>query len=80
MSSDWQCEEVDASSKTEEDEGFDCCNSENQSSSVADADTLSETKEDCDDEGENTEERLTAWLLVLVVFLLLWSFMLVMFS
>ncbi len=38
---------------------FNCCNSENQSSSVAGADTLSETKEDCNDESENTEERLT---------------------
>jgi hypothetical protein len=45
MSSDWQCEEVDAFSETKEDEEcmlteFDCCNSKNQSSSVADADTL----------------------------------------
>jgi hypothetical protein len=44
MSSDWQCEEVDASSETKEDEEcmlteFDCCNSKNQSSSVAGADT-----------------------------------------
>jgi len=38
---------------------FDCCNSENQSG-VADADTLPETKEDCDDKSENTEEGLTA--------------------
>jgi len=43
-----------------EDEEFDCCNSKDQSSSVADADTLSETKEDCDNKNENTEERLTA--------------------
>jgi hypothetical protein len=57
MSSDWQCEEVDVnafwnrrrwSMLTE----FDCCNSKNQSSSVADADT-SETKEDCDNKSEN---------------------------
>jgi len=39
---------------------FDCCNSENQSSSVADADTFSETKEDCDNKNENAEKRLTA--------------------
>jgi hypothetical protein len=39
---------------------FDCCNSKNQSSSVADADTFSETKEDCDNKNENTEERSTA--------------------
>jgi len=45
MSSDWQCEEVDAFSKTEEDEEFDHCNSKNQSSDVAGADTFSETKE-----------------------------------
>ncbi len=43
-----------------EDEGFDHCNSKDQSSSVADADTPSETKEDCDDKNENTEERSTA--------------------
>jgi len=43
-----------------EDEEFDCCNSENQSSSVAGADTLSETEEDCDNKGENAEERSTA--------------------
>ncbi len=80
MSSDWQCEEVDAFPKTEEDEEFDRCNSKNQSSNVADADTSPETKEDCDNKGENTEERLTAWLLVLVVFFLLWTSMLAMFS
>jgi len=39
---------------------FNCCNSKNQSSSVADADTFSETKEDCDNKGENAEERSTA--------------------
>ncbi len=47
---------------------FDHCNSENWSSSVADADTPSET-----------EEELTAWLLVLVVFFLLWTSMLAKF-
>ena len=80
MSSDWQCEEVDALSETKEDEEFDCCNSKDQSSNVAGADTLSETKEDCDNKGEDTEERLTAWLLVLVVFFLLWTFILAKFS
>ncbi len=80
MSLNWWCEEVDASSKTEEDEEFNFCNSKNQSSSVADADTLSETKEDCDNKNENAEERSTAWLLVLIVFFLLWIFMLTMFS
>jgi len=39
---------------------FDCCNSENQSSNVAGADTLSETKEGCDDKSEDTEEESTA--------------------
>jgi hypothetical protein len=39
---------------------FDHCNSKNQSSSVADADTFSETKEDCDNKNENTEEGSTA--------------------
>jgi len=39
---------------------FDHCNSENQSSSVADADTFSETKEGCDNESEDAEEGLTA--------------------
>jgi len=39
---------------------FDCCNSKNQSSSVADADTLSETKEDCNNKSENAEEESTA--------------------
>jgi len=39
---------------------FNCCNSKNQSSSVAGADTLSETKEDCDNKSEDTEEELTA--------------------
>jgi len=43
-----------------EDEEFDCCNSKNQSSSVAGADTSSETEEDCDNKNENTEERSTA--------------------
>jgi len=42
------------------DEEFDHCNSKNQSSGVADADTFSETKKDCNNEGENAEERLTA--------------------
>ncbi len=84
MSSDWQHEEVNAFSETEEDEEctlteFDYCNSENWSSSVADADTSSETEEDCNNKSENTEERLTAWLLMLVVFFLLWTSMLTMF-
>ena len=79
MSLNWWCEEVDAFSETKEDEEFDRCNSKNQSSSVAGADTPSETKKDCDNKGEDTEERLTAWLLVLVVFLLLWTSMLAMF-
>jgi len=39
---------------------FDCCNNKNQNSSVADADTFSETKEDCDDKNEDAEEGLTA--------------------
>jgi len=39
---------------------FDCCNNKNQSSSVADADTSSETKEDCDNKSESAEERSTA--------------------
>ncbi len=39
---------------------FNCCNSKNQSSNVADADTFSETEEDCDNKDENAEERLTA--------------------
>jgi len=39
---------------------FDHCNSKNQSSNVADANTFSETKEDCDDKSEDTEEELTA--------------------
>jgi len=39
---------------------FDHCNNKNQSSSVADADTFSETKEDCDDKSKNTEEESTA--------------------
>jgi len=47
---------------------FDHCNSKNHSS-VADADTLSEMKEDCDDKNENAEEESTAQLLV-VFFLL----------
>jgi len=85
VSSNWQCEEVDALSETEEDKEcmlteFDHCNSKNWSSSVADADTFSEMKEGCDNESENAEERLTAWLLMLVVFFLLWTFMLTMFS
>jgi len=80
MSSDWQCEEVNAFSETEEDEEFDHCNSKNWSSSVADADTFSETEEDCNNKNENAEERSTAWLLVLVVFFLLWTSMLAMFS
>ncbi len=80
MSSDWQCEEVDASSEMKEDEEFNHCNSEDQSSNVAGADTFSETKEDCDNKNEDAEERLTAWLLVLVVSFLLWTSMLAMFS
>jgi len=60
VSSDSECKEVDAFSEMKEDEEcmlteFDCCNSENHSN-VAGADTLSETKEDCDNKGENTEE------------------------
>jgi len=39
---------------------FDHCNSKDQNSSVADADTPSETKEDCDNENEDAEEGLTA--------------------
>jgi len=39
---------------------FDHCNSKNQSSSVADADTSPETKEGCDNKNENTEEESTA--------------------
>jgi len=39
---------------------FDHCNSENQSSNVADADTSSETKKDCNNKSENTEEESTA--------------------
>jgi len=40
--------------------GFNCCNSKNQSSSVADADTFSETKEGCNNKSEDAEEELTA--------------------
>jgi len=39
---------------------FDHCNSENQCSSVAGADTSLETKEDCDNKSENAEEESTA--------------------
>jgi len=39
---------------------FNCCNSKNQSSSVAGADTPSETEEGCDDKGEDAEEESTA--------------------
>jgi len=39
---------------------FNCCNSENQSSSVADANTSSEMKEGCDNKNEDAEEELTA--------------------
>jgi len=39
---------------------FNCCNSKNQSSSVAGADTSSETEEDCDNKNEDAEEELTA--------------------
>jgi len=39
---------------------FDHCNSKNQSSSVAGADTSFEMKEDCDNKSENAEEELTA--------------------
>ncbi len=90
MSSNWQCEEVDAFSdhaffEMKEDKEcmlteFDHCNSKNWSSGVADADTFSEMKEDCDNENENAEEELTAWLLVLVVFFLLWTSILAKFS
>jgi len=73
MSSNWWWEEVDAFSKMKEDEEFDCCNSKDQSSGVAGADTLPETKK-----GRNNEEGLTAWLLV--VFSLLWTSMLAKFS
>ncbi len=59
---------------------FNHCNSKDQSSSVADADTLSETEEGCDNKSENAEEESTAWLLVLVVFFLLWTSMLAKFS
>ena len=89
MSSDWQCEEVDAPSdhaffEMKEDKEcmlteFNHCNSKNWSSSVADANTSPETKEDCDDKSENAEEELTAWLLVLFVSLLLWTFILAKF-
>jgi len=43
-----------------EDGEFDHYNSKNQSSSVADADTSSETEEGCDNKSENAEERSTA--------------------
>jgi len=59
---------------------FDHCNSENWSSSVAGADTPSETEEGHNDKSEDAEEELTAWLLVLVVFFLLWTFILAKFS
>jgi len=39
---------------------FDHCNSKNQSSGVAGADTPPETKEDCDDKSKDTEEESTA--------------------
>ncbi len=39
---------------------FNCCNSKNQSSDVAGANTSSETEEGCDDKSEDTEEELTA--------------------
>jgi len=39
---------------------FDHCNSKNQSSNVAGADTLSETKEGHDNKGEDAEKELTA--------------------
>jgi len=39
---------------------FNHCNSKDQSSSVADADTLSETEEGCDNKSENAEEESTA--------------------
>jgi len=39
---------------------FDHCNSENQSSSVAGANTFFKTKKDYNNENENTKERLTA--------------------
>ncbi len=59
---------------------FDCCNSKNWSSDVAGADTFSETEEGCDNKNEDAEEELTAWLLVLVVSLLLWTSILAKFS
>jgi len=85
MSSDWWHEEINALFETEEDKEcmlteFDHCNSENQSSSVAGANTFFKTKKDYNNENENTKERLTAWLLMLVVFFLLWTSMLTMFS
>jgi len=84
VSSDWQHKEINASLETEEDKEctlteFDHCNSKNQSSDVAGADTFSETKKGYNDENENVKERSTAWLLVLVVFFLLWTSTLVMF-
>jgi len=39
---------------------FDHCNSKDQSSSVAGADTFSETEEDCNDKSEDAEEESTA--------------------
>jgi len=39
---------------------FDCCNSKNQSSNVAGADTPLETEEGCDNKNENAEEESTA--------------------
>jgi len=64
VSSDSECEEVDASSEMKEDKEcmlteFDRCNSKNHSN-VAGADTLPKTEEDCDNKSENTEEESTA--------------------
>jgi len=64
MSSNSECEEVDAFPEMKEDKEcmlteFDCCNSENHSG-VAGADTLSETKKGCGNKNEDTEEGLTA--------------------
>jgi len=64
MSSDSECEEVDAFPETKGDKEcmlteFDCCNNKNHSS-VAGADTLSETKEDCSNKSENAEGGSTA--------------------
>ena len=56
------------------------CNSDDCVSDVADLDTLSEVKEDCNDEDVNEDENLKEKSTVLDVFFLLWISMLVMFS